>query len=248
MFGLKPKLPVTDEERLWVEDGFRRLGRMLGWSRMQNARVILPTDEFFPDAYEPDESGLRALFLRVCGYMGVNPSGVELDIFPDSSEHLEDLPAYSYRSNDAAGLHFGADEGALPLVAVKSSLLKDPLAMVATIAHELGHVILLGGGHMSRGAEDMEPMTDLVAIYLGLGVFTANSARRFQQFQDDRRQGWSMKHLGYLPETVFGYALAWFARLRDEARPPWVAHLNTNLKVYFRQSTEWLRQQTAPIQ
>src|SRR5947209_4215809 len=29
MFGLRPKLPVNDEERLWVDEGFRRLSRML---------------------------------------------------------------------------------------------------------------------------------------------------------------------------------------------------------------------------
>jgi hypothetical protein len=30
-----------------------------------------------------------------------------------------------------------------------------------------------------------EPMTDLLTVFLGLGIFTANSAARFQQFQND---------------------------------------------------------------
>jgi hypothetical protein len=119
--------------------------------------------------------------------------------------------------------------------------LKDPLALVATIAHELGHVILLGGDHLRRDEEDMEPMTDLVTVYLGLGVFTANSSRRFRQFQEDRRQGWSMHRLGYLPEVVYGYALARFAFERGEDQPGWTEHLSTNLKAYFRQSMIWLR-------
>ncbi|MGA2216755.1 MAG: hypothetical protein ABSG51_01625 [Terracidiphilus sp.] len=248
MFGLRPKLPVTEEERLWVDEGFRRLSRMLGWSRMHNAAVILPTDEFFPDLYTPTEAGLEALFRRVCKYMSVPRTQVGLAVIPDSSELVEMLPAYSYKPEGPAGLHYGKRwEGERPLVAVRHSLLKDPLSVVATLAHELGHVILLGGGHLDPDTEDMEPMTDLVTVYLGFGVFTANAARRFQQFQDDRKQGWSMSRLGYLPEPVYAYALARFAQQRGEVKPTWTAHLSTNLKAWFRESTNWLQNDNLPI-
>src|ERR1035441_9778359 len=122
MFGLRPKLPVTEEERLWVEEGFRRLSRMLGSSRLQNAAVILPTDEFFPDPWDGTESALGRLFRRVCGFMSVNPSQVELEIIPDSSELLETLPAYSLSGqNSPAGLHYGGSGDERPLVAVRKS-------------------------------------------------------------------------------------------------------------------------------
>jgi hypothetical protein len=248
MFGLKPKLPVTEEERLWVDEGFRRLSRMLGWSRMHNAPVVLPTDEYFPDPFAATELGLQAIFRRVCSYMEINPAHVELSVIPDSSELTEMLPAYSKRSEDAAGLHFGSSEDERPLVAVSQSLLKDPLPLVATLAHELGHVILLDGSHMQRDAEDMEPMTDLVTVYLGLGVFTANASRHFKQFQDDRKQGWSMSRLGYLPEPVYAYALARFAQQRGEEKPAWTAYLSTNVKVWFRQSAAWLQKDKLPIE
>lgn len=90
------------------------------------------------------------------------------------------------------------------------------MKVVATLAHELGHVILLGGDHLKRDEEDMEPMTDLVTVYLGLGIFTANASRRLEQHQDERKQGWSMSRLGYLPEVVFAYALARFAKERGK--------------------------------
>jgi hypothetical protein len=248
MFGLGSKLPVTEEERLWVDNGFNRLSRMLGSSRMRNCRVILPTDEFFPDAFDSSETGLRSLFRRVCGYVKVDPALVDLEIIPDSSEVFEMLPAYDRLPDGPAGMHFGGTAEERPLIAVRQKLLKDPLVLVATIAHELGHVILLGGGHLSRDEEDMEPMTDLVTVYLGLGIFTANSSRRFKQFQDDRRAGWSMQRLGYLPEVVYGYALARFALERGEDQPSWPAHLSTNLKTYFQQSVSWLRKNALPAQ
>jgi len=77
-------------------------------------------------------------------------------------------------------------------------MLLDPMSLVATMAHELGHVILLGGNLLTHDTPDQEPMTDLLTGFTGLGIFTANSAARFMQFQDDRRapdgrpNGWAI--------------------------------------------------------
>jgi hypothetical protein len=241
MFGLRARLPVTEEERLWVDEGFVRLSHSLGRSRLLKCKVVEPTDQFFPDHYDESETALQAVFNRICAFMDVDRYTVELAIIPDASEITDLLPDYSFKSHGAAGLHFGKTEEELPLIGVKQSLLKDPMSAAATIAHELGHVILLDGGHIARDAEDMEPMTDLVTVYLGMGIFTANACRQFRKFRDDRYEGWSMNRLGYLPEVVYGYALALFAKERGEVNPAWTTHLSTNLKSYFRQSTNWLR-------
>jgi hypothetical protein len=247
MFGLQPKLPVTIDERQWVDEGFRRLKRALGEKRMRDCTIIEPTDGFFPDPYDRSESALEAIFCRVCGYMQVDRSAVELAVIPDTDELIEMLPRYSHKSDGAAGLHFGQSADEKPLIGIRHSLLKDPTAVVATVAHELGHVVLLDGGHLSREVEDMEPMTDLVTVYLGMGIFTANASRRFHKFQDDRSEGWSASRLGYLPEVVYGYALALFAKQRGESDPEWENHLTTNVKAYFRRSAKWLERNSPTL-
>lgn len=248
VFGRKPRLPVTEDQQKWVDEGFRRLSRMLGSSRMTTARVVLPTDEFFPDPYDSSTEALHALFLRVCGYMHVQPSRVKLELIPDHAGELIDLlPAWSGSPKDVAGVHIAGEKDELPVVGVNVSLLREPLAVIATLAHELCHVILLGGGHLNRDAEDMEPMTDLATVYLGLGVFTGNACCRFEQHQDNSRQGWSMKTRGYLNQPVYGYALARFAKDRGEQQPAWESHLSTNLRAYFRQSVAWLSHGEMPI-
>lgn len=249
MFGRKPRLPVSEDQQKWVDEGFRRLGRMLGASRMTTAPVVLPTDEFFPDFWSPGPDGLQTLFRRVCGYMRVDPARVELEVIPDGVQELIDqVPVWSGSSGRGpAGVHIGGEDGELPVVAVQSSFLGDPGVVIATLAHELGHVILLGGGHIAREVEDMEPMTDLSTVYLGFGVFSANASCRFEQHQDNHRQGWSMSKHGYLSERLYGYALARFAKDRGETDPPWASYLGTNIGVYFRQSTAWLRHGQQPI-
>jgi hypothetical protein len=240
MFGFRPKLPVNEEERLWVDGGFARIKRMLGAKRMLECEIVEPTDEFFPDSYDGSAPGLEGIFCRVCEYMRVERSRVDLEIIPDSSEIRRVLQHYSLHSDGPAGLHFAESADEKPLIGVKQSLLEDPLLVVATVAHELGHVILLDDGHLSRDVEDMERLTDLVTVYLGLGIFTANASNRFRKFRDERYEGWSVNRLGYLSEEVYGYALAVFAKERGEAGPAWTAHLSTNVRTYFRRSAAWL--------
>jgi len=250
VFGFSPKLPVSDEERLWVDEGFRRLEKLLGRRRMLEATVITPTAEDFPDPFDKaSAASVEKLFGRVCNYMHVDRKSLDFEVFPDETEELRRILPYwrGGPGKQAAGLYLHAMEERVSeerdgaaIVAIRSSQLKDPVALVATIAHELGHVILLGQGLMSPKTSDHEPMTDLLTVFFGLGIFNANSANQFKQWQDDRMQGWSMQRLGYLTEEIFGYALAKFAFERGEDKLEWERHLSTNIRSYFNRSRRWL--------
>jgi len=179
--------------------------------------------------------------------MWVDRRTVELEIFPDETEELhKTLPYWQGNSDGPAGLYthdtvVTEDEAAKQMVvAIKNVQKRDPLVLVATIAHELGHVILLGGGLLNPVPKDHEPLTDLLTIFLGLGVFTAFTAARFTQYQDERKTGWSMQRMGYLPEEVHGYALAKFAVERGEEKSEWTKHLSTNVLSYYKRSRAWL--------
>jgi len=250
MFGFAAKLPISDEQRLWVDEGFRRLERLLGRRRMLEAKVVEPTAEDFPDPYDKTPEAVEHLFSRVCSYMRVDRASVELEIFPDQEEELREiLPSWHGETGTRpAGVYLHAhqrdratdDAAGLMVVAIRSTMLKDPMSLVATVGHELGHVILLGGKFMSPETPDHERMTDLLTVFLGLGVFSANSAAQFKQYQEDRRIGWSTQRLGYLPQAVFGYALARFAAERGENKPEWVRHLSPNVRADFKSSKRWL--------
>lgn len=105
--------------------------------------------------------------------------------------------------------------------------------MVATLAHELSHIKLLGE---ERLLENDEQVTDLNTIIFGLGIFNANAA--FASYQDFRSQGW--RKLGYLTQMDWGYALALFAQLRGENDPDWTKHLCKNVKSDFAKSYRYL--------
>jgi len=114
------------------------------------------------------------------------------------------------------------------------------MSLVATIAHELGHVILLGGGRISRDDKDHEYLTDLITVFFGLGIFTANSAFQFSQWRDHSHQGWRTARLGYMSEEMFAYSLAAYAWIRNETKPKWSRHLAMNVGHYFKESLKYL--------
>ncbi|HEY2825858.1 MAG TPA: hypothetical protein VGI83_09955 [Gemmatimonadales bacterium] len=88
--------------------------------------------------------------------------------------------------------------------------------------------------------EDHEPLTDLLTVFTGFGIFAANAAFRFES----SNSGWRTRRLGYLTAPMFGYALACHAWLRGEAgsheQPRWARFLDTNPRGYFKQGTRFL--------
>lgn len=252
VFGFSAKLPLSDDYRLWVDGGFSRLETMLGRKRMLDAQVVQPDAAHFPDPFDGTPTAAQLMFNRICRYMQVEPSRIDLEIFADETEELREiLPYWTHGPGGCAGMYthdsdsngdMAGDERLRMTVAIRSTQLKDPHALVATMAHEVGHVILLGGGLLDNRTPDHEPLTDLLTVFLGFGIFNANASARFRQFQDERRQGWSMQRLGYLPEEAYGYALAKFCLERGEDRPDWVRHLSTNVRAYYKSSLKWLQQ------
>jgi len=241
MFGLsKPKLPLTPEQQRWIDSSFLRLASLVGANRLLQATVILPTPEHFPDPYDRSEDALQRMFARVATQMGVKPAEINVTLFTSGYELTRKLvPFHSGESSGAGGLYHH-DPEARPHIEINEEQLKDPMSLVATLAHELGHIILLRPGLVDRADPQMEPLNDLLTIFLGFGIFTANSAFRFEQHQDSTSQGWSARRLGYLSEEQLGYALARFAFERGETKPAWRAFLATNVKSYMKRSAAWL--------
>lgn len=168
--------------------------------------------------------------------MEIDPSTVELSFYEDNN------PVYVGETRQGtAGLY--RQEGGKYRIWVEVKNLHDPLAIVATLAHELCHVHLLGHGRLSEDEEDHEPLTDLLTVFLGVGVFTANAVIREVNWQHGNVSGWSMSRQGYLGMTHFGYAFAKFARSRGENGRDWASELRLDVRSAFKQSMRFLSDQ-----
>jgi hypothetical protein len=236
MFGWfvsKPECPVDSQTREWIERRWAWLTEQFGQESLQAVRVILPTAEFFPDSYGGTAADTRVMLDRVCGYMGIGPETVEMSLYQDRN------PVYDAEGRrGTAGLYH--EEAGKFHVWIEASNLGDPLALVAVMAHELGHVHLLGHDRVSSDADDDEPLADLLTVYLGMGLFTANSVIRENYWQRGNVAGWSMSRRGYLSMPMFGYALARFALARAEEQPPWAKELRPDVRSAFVKARRFL--------
>src|SRR5207302_11477571 len=102
MFGFSAKLPINDEQRMWVDEGFKRLEKLLGRRRMIEAKVVEPTAEDFPDPYDKTPQAVESLFARVCAHMSVDRDSIELEIFQDETQELKEIVPY-WRSRGHGG-------------------------------------------------------------------------------------------------------------------------------------------------
>jgi hypothetical protein len=233
------KCPVNDEEKEWLEKAGAWLLKEFS-IQIDNVTIVLPTPEFFPDTYRGEEDDIKTLLRRVCSYMGVNADRLSLDLFSDEQKKLRHhLPSFESSQRSAAGLYREGEDTIR--ISLSTDYLGDPMTMVAVIAHELGHVLLLADKKIARDRKDHEHLTDLLTVFLGLGIFTANSAFRFTQWSGGFKQGWQAQRLGYLTEPMFGYALALFAYTRKESKPSWSKYLEGNAKHHFKAGLSYLQ-------
>jgi len=233
---LTVRCPVSAEAQRWIQDSLQWLLGEFGDDAL-NGEVVLPASVFPPESFSGTEASLRPVLRRLCARMGVDIDAIEVDLSddPDIPDMGPRVPIASQFSG-AAG-HFQWDRG-VPVVALRRRQLRHPVALTATLAHELAHVRLLTERRVDPARKDHEQLTDLTTVFFGLGVFTANAAFDFSKSQ----YGWRTSHLGYLGEELFGYSLAYYAHLRGEKDPSWARALDTNPRVYMRKGLRYLSQ------
>ena len=233
----RPTCPCDPAAKEWVEARLQWLAEEFDDSAFTGRRVVLPTEQFFPDAYDGSKKAVRRLLDQVCEYMDVVPDLVALKFGADAgkiglvNESGQDLPG-------AAGTY---EEGRRKfIVRIDKSGLGDPMGLVGTMAHELAHVRLLGEGRVMREVFDNELLTDLTVVHFGLGVFLANSPRNW----DSQYGKWPDSDLlkpEYMTPPMFGWALAHLAWFRGEAKPEWARHLTWAARANLKQGLRYLQ-------
>jgi tetratricopeptide (TPR) repeat protein len=247
MFGWfrRAECPISPEDERWIDHRMAWLVEQFGKARLHETQVILPTPEFFPEPFDGTEEDALVLLHRVCTYMGIDPDRVELQLYSEGQRetrgpHVVDL------ESGTAGLYEERDQSIV--VWLETRQLEDPARVVATLAHELAHVHLLGDRRVSREAVDMEPLTDLATVFLGMGVFTANTILNEAHWHSGQLSYWQMGRHGYLTAPLLGYALALWADYRDDLKTRWARRLRLDVREPFQQALRYFsRSEKSPV-
>lgn len=219
----RPKPPIGRDEFDWLIACFAWL------------RTVLNDEHIRPDFVLPNHSRLveaataQELFEAVRSLAGMENWDCRLEKVEKREEELD------------LGLIEGAGacgtfsfENGQAIIRYTSDMLKQPMALAATFAHELCHYLLADAGDPPGGPDLMEHSTDCAAVYLGFGALLANSARQFDQEQFVGSSQWRSWTAGYLSEASLVTATAMFASLHnydlEEAYSVFKPHLQKDLR------------------
>jgi Tfp pilus assembly protein PilF len=238
MFGwIRPALSVQPRVKQWVEGRMGWLVGQFGWDRLLKGAVILPNDDFFPEPFDGTRDAVRRLFERTCRHMDLDPASMELRFYQSGTMGWAN-PAANWTGLEWTGVYTTQNEKTI--ISLDASRSHDPESLVATFAHELAHAHLLGQRRISPDERDMEPLTDLTALFFGFGVFSANCAFRDQNYHITNWEGWRIDTQGYLPPPTWSYALGLWAWLRKETKPAWTRFLRATVRSPCRQTIAFL--------
>lgn len=232
----KKKLPITDEDRVWVDESLNWLRAEFGEEHFMKTRTVTPTKDFYDRTFDGTEKDAKFILQRTMELMNIQNVDIKLDFFSDSPIEMFDgttltTPADINGSwKSASGTFEQNDNGTT--ISIENQQLKNPISLIATISHELSHQILLGE---NRIEENDEFLTDFTAIIYGFGIFIGNSRFQFTS----QGFGWKSSSQGYLPEQIIAYTMAWLSNERNE-KTNYSQFLDKSIKKYFDQSLSWL--------
>jgi hypothetical protein len=232
----KPSCPCDVAAKAWVEERLEWLAEEFCSSVFSDRPIVLPTPEFFPDAYDASKRGVRRLLDRVCEYMDVVPDLVELKFVADAGKLWLVNDSGHYLAHTAGTYEEGERKF---IIHIDKQGFDRPMELVGTIAHELAHVRLLGESRCSHEEFDNELLTDLTVVHFGLGIFLANTPRNW----DSQYTTWpdtDLKKPEYMTAPMFGWALAHLAWFRGEERPAWARYLNLGARANLKQGLRFL--------
>jgi len=210
-FRARPKSFLDAARREWQFDVFAWLLRNSGgYPKFLDTMLVLPNEEHFPDRGMSGHAGVAALFRRVRDHAGMAdwPCAVEPE-----SQTSRNTPPPSDR---------------IPVFTYKPDSL-EPKLLVATFAHELARYLVETFEQPAPGGASLHgPATELSAVFMGFGVFMANSAIAHARYE--------------LNEGEFVHALAMFCLLRKLDPEEVAGHLNPHLRKYLRLAARDLMQ------
>lgn len=235
LFG--PRLPVDDDELEWQLATFKWLNDEFG--DVADPPLVLPTAQNFPPSSRKGHGRVEDLFLHVKRAAGMEDWPCDLEA-GEGERPVQVGPALLLRHEGAqppCGTFqvTGEDGRQRVVITYNPGLADDTTAMIATFAHELGHYLMSTARTAPPGGWELHELhTDICAVAMGFGIFLANSARSFSQYQSAGEMGWSSRSQGYLAEGALVTALA--VRERLGGRDPLAAarylkdYLQTDLR------------------
>jgi hypothetical protein len=222
-------------ERSHLVEQLAELLRAEGDKTFLAGPLIAPTDEWFPDRWTPDASGVERLIRRLLGYAELGALTLTLEIDQFSDAHGEVLADGRAGGHSGTAAWFAGIRKGVCSFGVDTNQLRDPVGLVGTLAHEVAHAYRSMYELRVPDAAREEWLTDLTTVFLGFGVLTVNASQRFRSGSSGPGRSWySRAEGGYLSMQSMSYLLAAQIVARGDSPRPVGLALAANQRACFK--------------
>lgn len=237
MFGLFRKGPLLDTELTqWQFDCFDWLLRHTGGlETFKQRRLILPTPQYFPHDGSSGHAFAEMIFHQVKVHAGMADWPCTLQCQEADPNTMVSPQAFVQGvPHSPSGTFRTLKEGGV-LITYNPTQLRNSMSLVATFAHELAHYRTADFPEPPPGGWDVwEPATDLAAVFMGFGIFLANSRFNFSHFDDGNTAGWRWQQQGYLSDVEVLHMHAIFSSVLGIDQRETLPHLKSALRGIFK--------------
>lgn len=234
----KPKCPITNEDKEWIEGKLNWIDANV--VKLKNQPTILPTKKYFDWQFTGDQKDADFVLKRVAAYFGIETEEITLNFYSEEAIELANgMITQKEEGKGTAGLYVQDKDDISIWIEVQQ--LKKPISLIATIAHELSHYVLMAQKNVYLEGDENEWLTDLLSVAYGFGIFIGNTKFEFSQFQSgDGWGGWQFSTQGYLPLQITAYAMAEIEKRKKNETTKWVNLLKKDFRNDYLKSMKYL--------
>lgn len=240
LFNKKVACPINEETRVWIENALIWLINQFGLDKLISKKILLPDTEYFPINFDGLQHVVYEVLPVLCEQMEINIKDIQIDFYKEGGMEFKNdfgqsLFTQQYKNkNYTTGLYFGKNEEGKFLIGLEDSLLDKPYKLIATMAHELSHIKIMGENRLQNPDERL---IDLVTVFFGIGIFNANAAAIFYK----NLNAWGYSKQGYLTQQEWGYSLSLYSFIRKGTDTSWIKYLTPNIKSDFLKSQKFIQ-------
>tara|TARA_R110000737_G_scaffold1598_15_gene4815 strand:- start:4779 stop:5561 length:783 start_codon:yes stop_codon:yes gene_type:complete len=229
-----PKEIIDENTQNWILDTFAWAIENFDINVLKDdARLILPTNEFYPGRVSSIDEMAQAMFNNTKNYAGMQKWPIQLiSTTPTSSTSIEDLRLGPTIRGEAADVSVIDGHEAL-MLGFTPNQVNQPQDLIAGISQALASILVISNKTLPPGGKEYLPQAiDLVACFMGFGVILANTAYQFKGGCGSCNNA-SLNRQAALTEPETLYALALFCVLKKAPMKVVKGHLKAHLKKDF---------------
>ncbi|MEW5755984.1 MAG: hypothetical protein AB1810_06735 [Pseudomonadota bacterium] len=250
MFGLFKSKPLLDEGTTqWLYDAFAwALANFDQDLFYHQTRLVAPIDEHFPDRSDNPQELAQKILARMQSYAHMQNWPLQLAQLPPEGVQIT-TPRFEVigkaRGESARiKLHDDATHLSVFFDAAKT---QSPDVLIVNLAQGLGYYLAQSAGSKPPGGDEYSAhAADLLAIFMGFGLFYANNA--FSVCKGSCGGcGSSVQAFGMLTEDESTYAYALFCTLKDIPAKDAERHLKSTVRPFFKMALKEIKSNTEEL-